>query len=55
MILYTGIIATVLDEAMVKLAFELGINAVTAKMETKFRKPVFRGKSEDYRQDSEKG
>jgi len=42
-IIHGGIISTVLDEAMVKLAFELGINAVTAKMETKFRKPVFSG------------
>ena len=30
---------------MVKLAFELGINAVTAKIETKFRKPVFSGEN----------
>ncbi len=44
-IIHGGIITTVLDEAMVKLAFELGINAVTAKMETKFRKPVFSGES----------
>lgn len=44
-IIHGGIITTVLDEAMVKLAFELGINAVTAKMEIKFRKPVFSGEN----------
>ena len=44
-IIHGGIISTVLDEAMVKLAFELGINAVTAKIETKFRKPVFSGEN----------
>lgn len=42
-IIHGGIISTVLDEAMVKLAFELGINAVTAKMEIKFRRPVAPG------------
>ncbi len=42
-IIHGGIISTVLDEAMVKLAFELGINAVTAKMEIKFRRPVLPG------------
>jgi acyl-coenzyme A thioesterase PaaI-like protein len=42
-IIHGGIITTVLDEAMVKLAFELGINAVTAKMEIRFRRPVLPG------------
>lgn len=35
-----GIIAAVLDEAMLKLCWELGIPAVTAKLEVKLRAPV---------------
>ncbi len=39
-ILHGGIIATLLDEVMGKLAFELGINAVTAEISVRFKKPV---------------
>lgn len=39
-IIHGGIIATLLDEVMGKLAFELGINAVTAKLSVRFQKPV---------------
>lgn len=42
-ITHGGIISTVLDEAMVKLALGLGINAVTASMDIRFRKPLFVG------------
>lgn len=39
-IIHGGIIATLLDEVMTKLAFELGINAVTAEISVRFKKPV---------------
>jgi len=39
-IIHGGIIATLLDEVMGKLAFELGINAVTAELSVRFKKPV---------------
>lgn len=39
-IIHGGIIATLLDEAMVKLAFEMGIHAVTAWMEIRYLKPL---------------
>ncbi len=39
-ILHGGIISTLLDEAMAKLAYELGFNAVTASLEVRFKKPV---------------
>lgn len=42
-IVHGGIISTILDEAMVKLAIGLGMNAVTATMDIKFRKPLFVG------------
>ncbi len=35
-----GIIATLLDEAMLKLCWELGIPAVTARLEVELKKPV---------------
>ena len=35
-----GIIATLLDEAMLKLCWELGIPAVTARLEVEIKKPV---------------
>jgi len=41
-IIHGGIIATLLDEVMGKLAFELGINAVTAELSVRFKKPVGR-------------
>jgi len=39
-IIHGGIIVTLLDEVMAKLAFELGINAVTAEISVRFKKPV---------------
>ncbi len=39
-IIHGGIIATLLDEAMGKLVFELGINAVTAELSVRFKKPA---------------
>jgi len=42
-ITHGGIITTLLDEAMVKLAFELGISAVTAWIEVRFIAPLFSG------------
>jgi uncharacterized protein (TIGR00369 family) len=39
-IVHGGIISTLLDEAMAKLAYELGFNAVTASLEIRFRKPA---------------
>ncbi len=35
-----GIIATLLDEAMLKLCWELGIPAVTARLEVEIKKPA---------------
>ena len=43
-IVHGGIISTLLDEIMTKLAFELGIDAVTAEISVRFRKPVGLGK-----------
>lgn len=39
-IVHGGIISTLLDEAMAKLAYELGYNAVTATLEVRFKKPA---------------
>lgn len=39
-LIHGGIIATLLDEAMAKLAYELGYQAVTASLEIKFKKPA---------------
>ena len=39
-IVHGGIISTLLDEAMAKLAYELGYNAVTATLEIRFKKPA---------------
>jgi len=39
-ITHGGILATALDEAMLKLCWELGIPAVTAKLEVRLRAPV---------------
>jgi uncharacterized protein (TIGR00369 family) len=39
-IVHGGIISTLLDEAMAKLAYELGFNAVTASLEIRFKKPA---------------
>ena len=43
-IVHGGIVATVLDEAMVKLAFEMGMNAVTSKINVELKKPTIVGK-----------
>jgi uncharacterized protein (TIGR00369 family) len=42
-IVHGGILSTLLDEAMVKLAFILGIPAVTAEMTVKFKAPAAPG------------
>lgn len=42
-IAHGGIITTVLDECMAWLAINDGLNVVTAKMITKFRKPALTG------------
>ncbi len=39
-IVHGGILSTLLDEAMAKLAYELGYNAVTASLEIRFKKPA---------------
>ena len=39
-IVHGGIISTLLDEAMAKLAYELGYNTVTASLEIRFKKPA---------------
>jgi acyl-coenzyme A thioesterase PaaI-like protein len=42
-IIHGGIIAALLDEAMVKLAWRIGIPAVTAEITTKFKAPAAPG------------
>jgi len=42
-IVHGGILSALLDEAMVKLAFSLGIPAVTAEMTIKFKSPAAPG------------
>ncbi len=42
-IVHGGILSALLDEAMAKLAFSLGIPAVTAEMNVKFKAPVTPG------------
>jgi acyl-coenzyme A thioesterase PaaI-like protein len=44
-IVHGGLVATVLDEVMVRLLYDRGIHAVTAAMETKLLKPVRWGRS----------
>jgi uncharacterized protein (TIGR00369 family) len=39
-VVHGGIICTLLDEAMAKLVYELGYQAVTASLEVKFKKPA---------------
>ena len=43
-IVHGGIISTLLDEAMVNLAYRLGFPVVTAQMEIRFKKPAYVGK-----------
>ena len=38
-IVHGGILSALLDEAMAKLAFELGYNAVTAMLNVRFKRP----------------
>ncbi len=42
-IVHGGILSALLDEAMVKLAFSLGIQAVTAEITVKFKAPAAPG------------
>jgi len=42
-IVHGGILSSLLDEAMAKLAFSLGLQAVTAEMTTKFKSPASPG------------
>jgi uncharacterized protein (TIGR00369 family) len=39
-IVHGGILSTLLDEAMATLVYELGLHAITATMEIKFKKPA---------------
>ena len=39
-IMHGGLISTLLDESMAKVVYMNGIEAVTAKMSTRFKKPV---------------
>jgi uncharacterized protein (TIGR00369 family) len=39
-IVHGGIVSTLLDEAMAKLVYELGYQAVTASLEVRFKKPA---------------
>jgi acyl-coenzyme A thioesterase PaaI-like protein len=39
-VVHGGIVSTLLDEAMAKLAYELGYGGVTAVLEIRFRKPA---------------
>jgi len=40
-IVHGGILATVLDEAMTRLGYKLGLNTVTARIEINLRKPAY--------------
>jgi len=44
-VLHGGLLATVLDEVMARLLREKGHQAITAKLEVRFRKPVQVGES----------
>ena len=39
-IVHGGIVSTLLDEAMAKLAYELGYQAITASLEVRFKRPA---------------
>ena len=43
-VVHGGIISTLLDEAMGKLAFELGINCLTAEINVRFKNPAYVGR-----------
>lgn len=42
-VVHGGIISTVLDEAMTKLAFSLGLDAVTGRLTVRFKRPLMVG------------
>lgn len=42
-IVHGGVISTILDEAMTKLAFSLGQDAVTGRLTVRFKKPLMVG------------
>lgn len=44
-VVHGGIVSTILDEAMTKLAFALGYNAVTAKLTVRFKRPLMVGEA----------
>jgi len=44
-VVHGGIISTVLDEAMTKLAFSLGIDAVTGRLTVRFKRPLMVGET----------
>ena len=42
-VVHGGLISTVLDEAMTKLAFSLGLDAVTGRLTVRFKRPLMVG------------
>ncbi len=42
-IVHGGILSSMLDEAITRLGYELGLNTVTARIEVNFRKPAYVG------------
>jgi len=48
-ITHGGILATLLDEAMVRLSWQEGLNAVTAELTVRFRRPARTGKTLEIR------
>ena len=42
-VVHGGIISTILDEAMTKLAFSLGMDAVTGRLTVRFKRPLMVG------------
>ncbi len=44
-VVHGGIISAVLDEAMTKLAYSFGMNAVTGKLTVRFKKPLMVGEN----------
>ena len=42
-IVHGGILSTILDEAMTRLGYELGLNTVTAHIEVDFKMPAYVG------------
>ncbi|MGI5838107.1 MAG: PaaI family thioesterase [bacterium] len=48
-LMHGGLICTILDEVMGKLLYSRGINAVTARLEVRFRRPVAVGEKVIFR------